>query len=297
MIERKTPGLWRDITIAGRDGITLYGRHYPAPGSTRRPVLCLAGLTRNSRDFHMLAAALSKCGDKARDIFTFDCRGRGQSEYASSWKDYIVPVEMLDVQDFMASQHLHGASIIGTSHGGLIAMALAAIQPSSIGAVVLNDIGPVLEKAGMMRITHYVGKTPVPGTWDAAAAQLKHTAGQMFPTLHEAEWTAIARQWFNDEDGHPALGHDPAIARTFVFDPNAIPQLWPQFLALSHVPCFVVRGALSDILSAKTVQQMCRRHPRCSALEVPAEGHAPLLRDQLTIGAIIDFLHRADDGP
>jgi len=300
MISTDNAGLWRDIEIIVRDGITLYGRHYPAPASTRRPaskrrpVLCLAGLTRNSRDFHVLATALSSAGESTRDVYTFDCRGRGLSENAPSWKDYIVPIEMLDVQDFMASQQLHGAALIGTSRGGLIAMVMAAAQPSLLGAVILNDIGPELEQEGLIRIANYVGKTPVPRTWEDATAQLKRTSGNLFPTLRDGEWADIARQWFNDDAGRPALGYDPAIARTFAFSPNAMPHLWPQFQALSHVPCLVVRGALSDLLSRETVAKMCRRHPRCSAMEVADQGHAPLLRDPKTIEALRDFLDRTD---
>ncbi len=286
---------WQDIYIHARDGIRLYGRHYPAPGSTKRPVLCLAGLTRNSRDFHSVAMALSGSGPNARDVFTFDCRGRGLSDYAPSWKDYVVPVEMLDVQDFMAAQQLHGAALLGTSRGGLITMVLAAAMPSLIGAAILNDIGPVIEQDGLMRIAGYVGKEFSPASWEEAANRVKTNNSTAFPNLGDDDWQALARQFYNEKrDGGPGVGYDQNIAKTFSLKDGPVPQLWPQFLALSRVPCLVLRGELSDLLSKETVAEMQRRHPNCLTYTIAGEGHAPLLRDKDSIGAIREFLGRAD---
>jgi len=290
---------WRDITLNARDGITLYGRHYPATRSwhhsiRRRPVLCLAGLTRNSRDFHVLATALSNAETNARDVYTFDCRGRGLSEYAPSWKDYIPPIEMLDVQDFMASQNLHHVGLIGTSRGGLIAMLIASDQPSLIGTVILNDIGPIIDPLSLIRMGNSIGKTSIPRTWNAATEYLKQTNSHLLPEVSDAEWADIARQWFNEKDSRPAPGYDPTIARTFSFDTSDIPELWPQFMALKRIPCLVIRGALSDFLSEATAAQMCSRHPRCTTITVRDQGHAPLLRDAPTIMEIANFLTETD---
>lgn len=285
---------WRDITITSRDGLTLYGRHYPAPGSRLRPVVCLAGLTRNSKDFHKLALALSTSKAAARDVFTFDCRGRGKSENARSWKDYAVPIEMLDVQDFMASQQLHAAAIIGTSRGGLIAMVMAAAQPSLIGAVILNDIGPVIEFDGLARISGYVGKDPTPASWEEAARLVRNAQAAYFPNVTDDEWLEIARQLYNESNGKPAAGYDVKLGNSFALRDGAVPELWPQFLALKHVPCLVLRGANSDLLSPVTVEQMQRRHPNCLTYTVDNEGHAPFLRDRHSVGAIHEFLQKAD---
>ena len=286
---------WQDITITSRDGLRLYGRHYEAKqASSRRPVLCLAGLTRNSRDFDVIARALSKPGQSARDVYTFDCRGRGGSDYASNWKDYAVPIEMLDVQDFMASQHLHDTAIIGTSRGGLIAMVLAAVQPSLIGPVVLNDVGPVIAAEGLARISGYVGSTPTPRNWDDAARQLAQANAQHFPAITNDEWMAVAKQLYEDKDGRPSPGYDPNLARTLSVTDGAIPELWPQFMALKRMPCFVVRGANSDLLSAQTVEAMVQRHPNCRSFTVDGQGHAPLLRDDPTINEIQSFLAATD---
>ena len=294
MGEKSQEQSWRDVWMTSRDGLRLYGRHYAATGSKRRPIVCLAGLTRNSRDFHVIAEALCRAGDKARDVYTFDCRGRGKSENASNWKDYAVPVEMLDVQDFMASQHLHDAAIIGTSRGGLIAMVLAAAQPSLIGAVVFNDVGPVINYEGLVRIAAYVGKMPTPRTWEDAAQQVEAANAALFPAVAKEDWSDIARQFYNEKDGRPAVAYDPELANSFSVKDDAIPELWPQFMALKRVPCLVVRGDKSDLLSAETVAEMQRRHPNCQSTTVEGEGHAPLLRDTPTIEAVREFLVQAD---
>lgn len=284
---------WRDIYWTARDGLRLYARHYPAPGSRRRPVLCLAGLTRNSRDFHHMALGLSR-GASARDVFALDCRGRGLSQFDPDWRNYAVPIEMLDVQDFITAEGLAGAGIVGTSRGGLITMVLAAVQPAVLGPVVLNDIGPIIEYAGLLRIAGYVGKGGVPLSWETAAATVRENWSSQFPGVPDDKWEQIARQLFMEKDGRPAAGYDPKLMKTFSLADGRVPELWPQFLALSKVPCFVIRGELSDLLSQQTVAEMCRRHPNCRSATVPGQGHAPLLQDPPTINAIAGFFTSHD---
>ena len=286
---------WQDILFSSHDGLRLYARHYPAPRSRLRPVLCLPGLTRNSRDFHDIAMALST-GETARDVYALDYRGRGRSQYDRDWRNYTVAVEMLDVQDLIVLLGLEKPTIIGTSRGGLIAMALAASRPGAIGAVVLNDIGPVIERDGLTRIAGYVGNTPLPSNWDDAARLVAELNRRAFPAVPEDQWAEVARQWFNDDKGYPAPGYDPALAKAFSATNGPIPALWPQFSALSHVPLLILRGEHSDILSETTVKEMCARHPRCTAVTVAGQGHAPLLKDAQTISAIGRFLADVDAG-
>jgi pimeloyl-ACP methyl ester carboxylesterase len=286
---------WDDMFYTAHDGLRLYARHYPAPGSPRRPVLCLAGLTRNSRDFHDLATALAQ-GAHARSVYTLDIRGRGRSEHDPDWKNYAVPVEMLDVQDFMTLAGLHRAAIVGTSRGGLIAMVLAAAQPAAIGAVVLNDIGPVIERAGLTRIAGYAGRIPVPANWREATELVASMNRRAFPAISDAQWEEVARQWFNEANGRPAAGYDPKIGKAISVTDGPAPELWPQFMALTHVPLLVIRGETSDLLTPATVHEMCARHRNCTALTVPGQGHAPLLKDTPTISAIAHFLADADAG-
>jgi pimeloyl-ACP methyl ester carboxylesterase len=283
----------RDIHFTARDGLRLYGRHYPAAftdGSERRPVLCLAGLTRNGRDFHVIAETLSQHGEAPRDVYTFDYRGRGLSENDADWRNYSVPLEMVDVLDFMTVTGIAGASIIGTSRGGLIAMVMAAAQPRAIGPVVLNDIGPVIEQAGLGRISAYVGRIPLPSSWKEAGALVHDMNRRAFPNVTAEECVEVAKQWFNEHKGRPAPGYDPELSNAMSVLDGPIPQLWPQFEALRRVPVMVLRGENSDILSAATVEEMRRRHHALTSHVVPGQGHAPLLRDAETIDVVARFL-------
>jgi pimeloyl-ACP methyl ester carboxylesterase len=285
---------WTDIHFTSRDGLRLYGRHYAAQGSIRRPVLCLAGLTRNSRDFHDLATVLSDPRGHRRDVFTLDSRGRGRSSHAPDPTTYAIPNELADVLDFMTLNSLHDAAIVGTSRGGLLAMIMAAQRPAAIGAVILNDIGPVIEREGLARIIAYVGRVPVPATWQEAADLVRSMNERGFPAIPRDLWEDIARQWFNEADGRPAPGYDPRLSESLVLGEGPLPDIWPQFMALKNVPVMAIRGATSDLFSAATLQEMQRRHPQLEALTVAGEGHAPMLKDAQTIGAIYDFLLRTD---
>ena len=118
-------------------------------------------------------------------------------------------------------------------------------------------------------------------------------SARAFPAIGDAEWEAVARQWFEERDGRPAAGYDPKLAETLAFD-APLPVLWPQFQALARIPALAIRGANSDILSSTTLQEMTRRHPNLETLTVPEQGHAPLLHDSATIGTIYEFLARAD---
>lgn len=285
---------YREIYFTTHDGLRLCGRHYPAvfgsSSAVRTPVLCLAGLTRNGRDFHVLAEALSQSFDGARDVYTLDYRGRGQSEYDKNWRNYAVPLEAVDVLDFMIAAGLTRPAIIGTSRGGLIAMVMAALRPRAVGPVILNDIGPVIDQKGLGRISAYVGRIPLPASWAQAGALMQDMQQRMFPNVSSEEWIEVARQWFNEHKGRPAPGYDSALANALSVLDGPIPQLWPQFEGLKRVPVLVLRGENSDILSEETVEAMHRRHPQLSSYVVPGEGHAPLLRDAQSIQVVSQFL-------
>lgn len=285
-----------DITFTTRDGLRLHVRRYPAlSGATaRRPVLCLPGLTRNGRDFTTLAAALAGDPETSRDVYAFDCRGRGLSEFDKDWKNYAVAIEMLDVLDFIAREELSGAGIVGTSRGGLISMVMASVQPASLGPVVLNDIGPVIEWNGLARISAYAGRIPLPGSWREAAKLVRDMNAKAFPSVSEEQWELVARQWFNEAHGRPAPGYDKEISRSLSVLDGPMPALWNQFEAMKHVPVLVIRGGNSDILSAATVEEMARRHPSLASITVEGQGHAPLLMDHASIDAIRNFFAATD---
>jgi len=285
---------WQDIFFTSRDGLRLYARYYPAPRTGRRPAICLAGLTRNGRDFHDLASALAREHETGREVFTLDYRGRGRSQFDPHWKNYSLIVEANDVLDFMAMRGLHRAAVIGTSRGGLLTMLMGAMRPNAIGAVVLNDIGPVIEREGLARIIAYVGRVPLPADWAEAATLVREMNQRQFPNVSDEQWAEFARQVFNDENGLPAPGHDPNLSKALSLASVSGLELWPQFAALHHLPLLALRGEKSDVLSAATLVEMSRRHPRLQAITIRGQGHAPLLKDSLSIEAVEAFLARTD---
>lgn len=285
---------WSALPFTARDGIKIHARCYPAR-SRLTPVVCVPALTRNSRDFHVLASALA-CGPRARTVYAIDLRGRGLSENDPDWRNYVVPIEALDVLDLFTVAGIAGAHVIGTSRGGLIAMAMAAIRPGVLTSVILNDIGPVIEQEGLLRISSYVGRQPLPKSWSEAAAMIKGNNARFFPSLRDEDWETLARQWYNEADGQPAPGYDAKLARTFSVKDGRIPPLWTTFDALGRIPVLTVRGECSDILSEATVKEMCARHRQCALVTVPDQGHAPLLMDSYSIAAVAQFLDAAENG-
>lgn len=296
MKRSETEALWTEQHYSAHDGLPLYARHYPAPANGARPVLCLPGLTRNSRDFHVLATHLSTAAKPRRDVHCLDYRGRGGSGYDRDWHNYTPFIELLDTLDYMTIAGLHEAAVIGTSRGGIIAMMMAVMRPSGLGACVLNDIGPVIETAGLARIIGYVGNTPSPANWQEAGGIAKTMNEQFFPEIGDAEWEEVARQWFAEVDGRPQMDYDPELANAIgqLDLTRKLPQMWPQFRALASRPTLVLRGERSDLLSEDTVAEMKDNHPRLEVHTVPEQGHAPLLRDMPTIERVAAFIAAAD---
>ncbi len=287
---------WEEVTFTSRDGLKLYSRYYAASGAIGRPVLCLPGLTRNSRDFHDLATFLSSHPSRPRDVWCPDYRGRGSSDYDKDWRNYSPFVELLDVLDLMAISDLHEVGIVGTSRGGIIAMLMAVMRPTAMAALVMNDIGPVIETTGLARIMGYAGKIPVPADWDEASELVRSMNKRFFTNLTDDDWRKLARQLFNDKGGLPGPAYDNNISSALseIEITQKLPEMWSQFEALKHVPVMVLRGENSDLLSTRTVEEMAKRHPRLTAVTIHAQGHAPLLTDRFSMGIIADFLRETD---
>ncbi len=290
-----SPQYWQDAFYTSRDGLRLYARHYPSAGSTRRPALCLPGLTRNSRDFHELAMVLSDpANPAARDVYAIDYRGRGRSANDPEWRNYALQVELFDALDLMTLAGLHDAALIGTSRGGLLAMLMATMRPAAIGVVVLNDIGPVIEREGLLRIVAFVGRIPLPASWTEATQLVEGLNSKQFPGVPPAVWETVARQWFNDDHGRPSHGYDQALGQAVSIMDGPLADLWKPFEALARTPTMVIRGELSDLLSERTVTEMRLRHPALDTLTVKGQGHAPLLLDRATQMSINNFLAKCD---
>jgi pimeloyl-ACP methyl ester carboxylesterase len=278
-----------DHFYSSGDDLKLYCRIYPAlePGGTS--VLCLPGLTRNSRDFVALARRLQP----RHEVLTADLRGRGRSDRDSDPSRYQLPTYVQDIWSLLASRGLSRVLVIGTSLGGLIGMVMAAMKPGHIAGLVLNDIGPEIDPAGLQRIAGYAGKLPPVSSWPEAAAQTKSVYGLALPGLTDAEWLDYARLgYLENANGIPVPDMDPKIGEAFKNTSAAAPDMWPLFAQIKGVPMLVIRGALSDILSAATVLRMRRENPDLMHIEVPNRGHPPLLNEPQSVAAIDAFVTR-----
>jgi pimeloyl-ACP methyl ester carboxylesterase len=282
--------------ITAPDGLRLHALSYGQRSSPKTPIVCLPGLARTAADFETLAAALAHGGAQPRRVIAIDYRGRGRSDHDRNPDNYSLPVELADVLAIVTALDAMPAIFIGTSRGGILAMLLAAVRPTAIAGVVLNDIGPVIEPQGLMRIKGYVGKLPQPRNFEDGAEILRRLFHGQFPKLGHDDWLANARRAFKEENGRMIPTYDIKLAKTLeAINPDSpIPPLWMQFDALAHVPVMAIRGANSDILSPATLDAMCARHPGLETLEVADQGHAPLLAEADTIERIADFIGRCE---
>jgi pimeloyl-ACP methyl ester carboxylesterase len=284
---------FREFRYWSRDGLRLFARDYGDAASRVLPVVCLAGLTRTSRDFHTLASYLTELEPRRR-IISFDYRGRGESERDSNVANYSIPTETADVLDGMTTLGISRAIICGTSRGGIIGMAIGLTRPKSMAALILNDIGPVLEPEGLARIKKYVGRTPRASDWVDAARIQRKLHGDMFTAFDDIDWSAFARLTYRDAQGIPESDYDPRLAETLSDGDRKSLGLWDQFRALGKLPILVIRGANSDILSAETLQRMMEERPDLEMVTVPDEGHPPQLRVGPLLVRIAQFIKRAD---
>jgi len=282
----------RSVFVSARDGLKLHVRSWGARPGAALPVMCLPGLARNGSDFEVLASALAGDAKAPRPVFALDARGRGKSEYDRNPANYNVVVELDDVLAVLTSLGLSRAVFVGTSRGGILTMLLGAARPAAIAGCVLNDIGPVIEVEGLMRIKSYVGKLPQAANFEDAAHILRRLFGSQFPRLGDADWLAFARRIFKEAGGRIVPDYDPklAVALEGVDAGQPLAPLWSEFDSLARVPMMGIRGGHSDILSAATVKAMGARRRHLEVLEVPDEGHAPLLADAETIARVAAFV-------
>lgn len=287
---------WQDFTYTAFDGLKLAGRKYGWEHRERLPLLCLAGLTRNSADFHELAVALAAHPETPRRVLTLDYRGRGRSAHDRDWQNYNVQTEARDVIAGLDAAGLEQVAIIGTSRGGLITFLLAAIRPGILGAVILNDIAPEIDGPGLVRIKNYVERSRDPSDWSDAAAMLKDIGGASFPAFDDKMWDKQARLIFREENGKLIRNYDPKLAETMkALDlDQPLPSLWPQFAGLAKLPMMTIRGAKSDLVTPEAIERMKEMHPRLEHVEVAGQGHAPDTGSAGLPEKIANFLASAD---
>jgi len=285
-----------DFFYTAPDGLRLHARVYGEANAGGWPVVCLPGLTRNARDFHELALHLSQRTDNRRKVVAFDYRGRGQSAYDPDIGHYNVGVEAGDILAGLAALGIVEAAFIGTSRGGLIIHVLGAMQPAVLKAIVLNDIGPVIEAEGLAHIGSYLERTPKPKTFAEAVAAQRGTHGGDFPALAAADWERMVQALYRETDSGLVPDFDPKLVDTLagVDFTRPLADLWPQFEALVIVPLLAIRGAKSKLLSAATLEEMQRRHPNVEAITVEGQGHGPFLDTGELPHAIAAFLDRAE---
>lgn len=284
-------GGFESRTYSAQDGLCLFYREYgdhaldrPPPHLT--PIVCLPGLTRNSADFHELALRFSS----DRRVIALDYRGRGQSSYDPRPQNYHAAIYASDLLHLLTATNISRAVVVGTSLGGLLAMSLSAQRPTVLAGVVLNDIGPNIDGAGLDNVRHYLAADLHPRTWDEAATMIKGLSLAAAPDFSEAQWMALARRSFREgPNGDIRVDFDPAVAAEFL-KAESVPDLWPLYGGLRHVPALAIRGALSDVLSSATFDRMAEIKPDLVRVTVPNRGHVPWLDEPECVAALDAFI-------
>lgn len=264
-------------------------------------VLCVHGLTRQGRDFDVLAQTLvERAGGQVR-VLCPDVVGRGQSDFLADPQGYQLPTYVADMLQLLAHTKPQTLDWVGTSMGGLIGMLLCAYAPTvgaTVRRLVLNDVGPVIEWAALQRIGQYLGKS---GTFASVqqGADAMWAISSSFGPHTAAQWLALSEPMLkpvrtSQGDAAYALHYDPAIAQVFgATTPEQAQQgealLWQAYDAIT-ARTLLLRGAESDLLSSATALQMTQRGPQARLLEFAHVGHAPTLVDARQTQAVADFL-------
>jgi pimeloyl-ACP methyl ester carboxylesterase len=285
-----------DLYLSTPDGLKLHALEAGPRDVRALPVICLPGLARTNEDFRELVEALAFDAQHPRYVLALSSRGRGFSDRDPKPENYSVPVELNDLLAVLAQTKIERAVFIGTSRGGILTMAMTAAKPQVIAGTVLNDIGPVLEMPGLLRIQSYVGKLPRPADWADAVRIQKSVMAHEFPGFSEADWARYARLTWRDDAGGITGRTDPAISFN-LRDINAAtpaPPIWPLFDGLKQAPLLVFRGEHSDLFSRETMAEMQIRHPDMIGIEIAGVGHPPVFWDEQTIGPVREFVKRCD---
>ena len=291
------PSPYTEAFSTSQDGLRLYTRVYENEAAGAATVLCLHGLTRNSRDFEDLAPHLQH----RYRVIVPDLRGRGLSTWDPNPQNYQPAIYVQDILALLDSLGASAVTVIGTSLGGLLAMMLGVGYRTRIAGIVLNDIGPEADPVGIERIKGYAGRLPPPTDWSDAVAQTRTMFGDAWPNLSAERWSTIVRRGYRENAaGALRVDADPMIGEILRAAPAATANLWPFWKVLRGIPMLAIRGERSDILSAATFARMKAENPDLAQLEVAERGHVPLLDEPECTAAIDAFLarvrgHRRED--
>ena len=280
---------WTEGYWWSNDGLRLHYRDY-AGRADRPPILCIPGLTRNARDF---AAVADRLAGEWR-LICVDLRGRGESAYAKDPLSYVPLIYLQDIEALIAKLGIERLVLFGTSLGGIMTMLLASTGRARIVGALLNDIGPLIEPVGLTRIRGYVGKGGTWPTWLHAARGISETQRGAYPDYQIEDWLEMAKRLSRlTSAGRVVPDYDARIAEPMrMAGGEAGFDMWQALDALREVPTLLVRGALSDVLSEATADEMARRLPRLERITLPRVGHAPTLDEPDCRSAIDRLLER-----
>ncbi len=278
---------YNDGYWTSHDGLRLHYRDYPGPAS-RSPIVCIAGLTRNARDFEPLAESMS--GN--RRLIVVNLRGRGESAYAKDPMTYLPLVYAQDVDFLLRELKIKSFVAFGTSLGGIVSMLLAAQWQRQLKGVILNDVGPVVGGKGLERIRNYVGNARSFETWMHAARAMAEAQQDVYPQYTIEDWLRFAKRTCKlSGNGRIVFDYDMKISEPFKLPGGeAGVDLWPLYESLGEKPVLILRGETSDILEKPVATKMARLLPNAKLATIPRVGHAPSLDEPASIKAITAFL-------
>jgi pimeloyl-ACP methyl ester carboxylesterase len=254
------------------------------PPAAGRVIVCVHGLTRNSRDFDVLAQRLSR---SAR-VLCFDVAGRGGSTWLADPDRYAVPIYAQHLRLALERLNIGEVDWVGTSMGGLIGMGLAALPGTPIRRLVLNDIGPVVPKAALEVIERYLGLDLAFPDMVALEGHLRQIHAAFGP-LTDAQWRHLALHSARADGQGWRLHYDPKIREPFIGAGLADIEVWPVYDAIT-CPTLVIHGAESLLLTTETAQAMTQRGPKATLVTVAGAGHAPALMAEDQVEAIAGWL-------
>ena len=267
-------------------------QHFTASDGTRlafavqgsgKALLCLPGLTRTMADFDYVLPHLP-----AR-VIRMDYRGRGGSDWSGA-ASYTVLQEAQDALALLDHLGVARVAVLGTSRGGLIGMILAHLAKPRLLGLCLNDVGPVIERAGLDRIAAYVGRNPAARDLAEFALRLERTSPG-FANVPASRWRVEAAKLAKVTPEGLRITYDPALRQAFMAGLDApAADLWPLFDACAGLPLALIRGANSDLLSQATADQMRHRRPDMIYTSVPDRAHVPFLDEPESLVAINHFL-------